>query len=86
MCSDLTTELRFSRALLKPAEVARYEEFDRRHGACYLAPGGEAAAMDEVGLVTALLGMGRVLQGFIALRAWLSHCLALGGDVTDADC
>ncbi len=47
MCSDLTTELRFSCALLETAEVARYEEYDRRHGARYLAPGGDAAAMDE---------------------------------------
>ncbi len=38
---------RAQRASVEPAEVARYEEYDRRHGARYLAPGGDAAAMDE---------------------------------------
>ena len=32
--------------------------------------------------MTALLSMGRVVQGCIALHACLSRCLALGGVVT----
>lgn len=46
-CASAQVAARAQRASVEPAEVARYEEYDRRHGARYLAPGGDAAAMDE---------------------------------------
>ena len=47
LCANAQVAARAQRASVEPAEVARYEEYDRRHGARYLAPGGDAAAMDE---------------------------------------
>ena len=38
---------RAQRASVEASEVLRYEEYDRRHGARYVAPGGDASAMDE---------------------------------------
>ena len=38
---------RAQRASVEASEVVRYEEYDRRHGARYVAPGSDASAMDE---------------------------------------
>ncbi|KAK9838347.1 hypothetical protein WJX81_006435 [Elliptochloris bilobata] len=44
---DFQVAARAQRASVEPSEVVRYEEYDRRHGARYVAPGSDAAAMDE---------------------------------------
>ena len=38
---------RAQRASVEASEVLRYEEYDLRHGARYVASGGDASAMDE---------------------------------------
>ncbi len=38
---------RAQRASVEACEIVRYEEYDAKHGACYVEPGGEGVVMDE---------------------------------------